>query len=67
MMMAASLAATTRSKSLDSCSCFHVGLRTSSPSMWPMRTAPIGPSKGISEIPSAAEAPLIASTAGSVS
>ena len=51
--------ATTRS-SLLSASSAYVGLITKRPSTYPTRVAPIGPSKGMSDIVSAAEAPLIA-------
>ncbi len=39
-----------------------VGLKTKSPSIRPTRTAPTGPPKGMSEIVSAIEAPLMSST-----
>src|SRR5436309_2327054 len=60
-------AATTRSRSLSFSSCCQVGLTTRLPLTWPIRTAPIGPSNGISEMERAAEAPAIARITGSFS
>ena len=50
--------ATTRSNVLFAMSASS-GFTTSSPLTQPMRTAPIGPSQGMSEIASASEAPLM--------
>src|SRR5438552_1178499 len=47
--------------------CSLVGLTTNWPSTWPTRTAPTGPSNGMPERQSAAEAPFTASTSGSFS
>ena len=48
----------------DSSSSSNDGLRTYSPSMNPTRAAPMGPSNGVPEIVSAAEAPIIAAISG---
>ena len=58
--------ATTRS-SAEATSCVALGLRTYSPSIKPTRAAPIGPLKGTPEMDSAADAPTIATTSGSIS
>ena len=42
--------------------CAKVGFTTNSPSTYAIRVAPMGPSKGMSEIESAADAPMTAST-----
>jgi hypothetical protein len=44
-----------------------VGLMISSPPMRPTRTAAMGPAKGISEISTAVEAPIMARVSGSFS
>ena len=58
-IVSASLVPTTIRSSVDSSSCWSVGLTTSSPSIRPMRTAPTGPRNGSGEIISAADAPLM--------
>ena len=59
--MASAVPVTTRSRSDSFWVSSRVGLMTSSPSMRPTRTDPMGPSKGISLRVSAAEAPMLAS------
>ena len=66
IMMASLVPATTMSRALLARS-DSVGLMTISPSTKPTRTAPIGPSHGICERVSAAEAPLIERMSGSFS
>jgi hypothetical protein len=63
---ASSVAAMT-SSSVDAFFCVVVGFATSLPSTSPTRTAPTGPSKGMPDRQSAAEAPFIARTSGSTS
>ncbi len=63
IMMASLVPATTRLRSLTSL-LSNVGLMTNSPSTNPTETAPIGPSKGMSEIDRAIEEPIIATTSG---
>ncbi len=66
IMIASRVPETTRSSS-ESASCEMVGLTTNSPSMRPMRTAPMGPWNGISEIVSAADAAIVPRMSGSFS
>ena len=58
IMMPSLVPATTRSSLLLSI-CSYVGFTTNSPSMYPIRVALMGPWKGISEMLSAADAPII--------
>src|SRR5918993_657688 len=67
IVIASFVPATTRSRSLSAI-WSYVGLRTKSPSsVLPTRTAPIGPSKGMSDIASAAEAPTMLTVSYGVS
>ena len=66
MRTASSVPAITTS-SVEAVRCSVVGLTTNWPSIWPTRTAPTGPSNGMPDRQSAAEAPFIASTSGSFS
>jgi len=66
MVIASRVPATMRSR-LDFARSDEVGMITNSPSIWPMRTAPSGPEKGMSEIAIAAATPTIDITSGSFS
>jgi len=58
----ASLVPAMRRSSVDAAICSTVGLMTNAPSMKPTRTAPIGPSQGMSERCTAALAPMMPRT-----